>query len=623
MWVASPRWCSGRSGTRLEHRGPRPEFPVAMVMDQTTRQALETLAQGGRHLRGDWHFDWPAAIQQAIHRLGLGGPGSELPTFVAVVGGASSGKSTVFNNILEGHLTSRITARGHTTLGPILAVHEAHRPFVEASSEAGRFLPEYRRIPIELDDNVVGDPGAVAILYHHLDALRDVFLFDLPDFTSDAASKEGEVTLSLLPWFDRLLVVVDHERWFDRQSISRLRTESARFGQDRLALFNRTREGPLAKTDEAVLRGQADRLGAAGMVVLAFRRGRGFCLFPPGALDEVGEFLRSGKRQRDNFLLERVAEAANRTLNQNEERAARLNDLRESVQSAVDRVLPSSWDCMTALMTPEERRQLEPAARVLRLHETKDWVRAQTRRVQTALKRVPIVGPLVFAPGGQPHDEEPNHADRFAIGAAYYEAAARRQVHEVQRVVRASSFWDEVRRWTGLEPADREFACPPARRDQVRGAIHEFDLALIHWTEKVEAECRGISPNIHGAIGTGAIALVIVLIAVPGPVAALSFVAAKGAIGAALTQLAAATGAGALLGKHLGRLGTVIRERLLGTPEFEAVQAAAAAFRGQLETAGRELAAEAVTEASSLVMEEQEPLTVALRALRDAGEEEA
>ena len=49
-------------------------------------------------------------------------------------------------------------------------------------------------------------------------------------------------------------MVVDHERWFDRQTVSELRAASVRLAQDRLVLFNRTREGALAREDEAALR---------------------------------------------------------------------------------------------------------------------------------------------------------------------------------------------------------------------------------------------------------------------------------------------------------------------------------------------------------------------------------
>ena len=154
-------------------------------MDESILNALEIVGERGARLRTVWHFDWPESLQQAVCRLRLEPLATHLPSLVAIVGGASSGKSTVFNNLLDGHLTSRITARGHATLGPILAIHENHRAVVERSLEEGRLLPDLRCLPTELDDNVTGEPGAVAVLFHAIDPLRDILLFDLPDFTSE------------------------------------------------------------------------------------------------------------------------------------------------------------------------------------------------------------------------------------------------------------------------------------------------------------------------------------------------------------------------------------------------------------------------------------------------------
>jgi hypothetical protein len=115
----------------------------------------------------------------------------------------------------------------------------------------------------------------------------------------------------------------------------------------------------------------------------------------------------------------------------------------------------------------------------------------------------------------------------------------------------------------------------------------------------------------------GAIALAVVLIAVPGPITALTFLSAKGAIAAALTQLATATGAGALAGRHMGRLLMVIREKLIGSPEFDAVRAAADGFRSQLDRAGQALAEEVLAEASALIIPSDDPLIPALEVLRE------
>ncbi len=590
-------------------------------MNQAITEALEIVAREGVCLRRDWRLAWPAPMQELVYRFRLWEPGSPGPILVAVMGGASSGKSTVFNNLLGGHLTSRITARGHATRGPILAVHEDQRERIEQLLGDGRLLPGLRRVPIELDGNVSGEPDAVAMLYHHLDPLRNILLFDMPDLTSQASATEGEVALTLLPWFDRLVVVVDHERWFDRQTVSELRAYSVRSGQDRLVLFNRTREEDLADEDEAALRVQAERLAAQRMLVLGFRRGRGFCLFVPGTLDEVVAFLATPGPKRTGAMIRQLSEAANRVLNENEERAVGLAKLHESLGAAVARVLPSTWDCMTSQMTPRERKQLEVFSRIFRLYETGSWFTAQTRRVRSALQGIPGIGVLLRSapPPDEPIDD---NADRITVTKAFYQSTAQRQIHEVQRVVRASKFWSELERWTGQRPSARAFEWTPALVSEVQGVAERFDAALDRWTEKVKSECQGISPTIHGAVGAGVIALAVVLIAVPGPITALTLVSAKGAIGAGLAHLAASTGAGAVLGRHIGRLSAVIQEKLLGSAEFEAVQASAAAFRGLLEDAGRELVAAAADEAAAYVMPSGDRLTAALEVLRNGSEDE-
>ena len=80
-------------------------------MTDRMANALEVVAERGESLRTEWAFDWSASSQQAVCRLRLGLDAETLPVLVAMVGGASSGKSTVFNNLLGGHLASRIAAQ--------------------------------------------------------------------------------------------------------------------------------------------------------------------------------------------------------------------------------------------------------------------------------------------------------------------------------------------------------------------------------------------------------------------------------------------------------------------------------------------------------------------------------
>jgi hypothetical protein len=545
------------------------------------------------------------------------------PGLVALVGGASSGKSTIFNNLLGGHLASRIAARGHTTLGPILAAHEARRAEVEAWLEHGVLLPGLDRITAHLDADATGEVGAVVTLYHTFEALRDVLLLDLPDFTSQDARHEGDITKALLSWFDRLVVVVDHERWFDRQSVSGLHAASARYGQRRWVIFNRARTESLAADAEAALAAQAGRLGAEGMNVLASRQGRGFRLFPPGTLDRVSDFVRARSADRSPALRTYVAEAANRILNQNEERAARRDELQRILADVVDRTMPSVQECVSALMTAEERRQVEFASRVLRLEQRRQWLVDRTRRLGMALRRVPVVGALV---GPIRHTGDAGLAettDRGAIAMAYFEAVARHQVHEIQRIVRGCAFWEEIRRWTGLEPIRRESALEERGRGDVEQAAQSFDVALGAWLKNVETQCEGFGPYLKGAVGVGGIGLAVVLIAVPGPVAALTLASAQTAIGAALVKLVAAAGTGALAGQPLGRLRAIIEERLLGSPELDAVRQAASGFLHLLEAAARRQVDGVLDEAGALVLDRHDALVEALSCLRDAAEESA
>ena len=114
--------------------------------------------------------------------------------------------------------------------------------------------------------------------------------------------------------------------------------------------------------------------------------------------------------------------------------------------------------------------------------------------------------------------------------------------------------------------------------------------------------------------------LAVVLIAVPGPLAALTLVSAKTAVAAAVVKLAAASGTGALLGKQVVRLSSVIQEKLIGSAEFGAVGQSVETFRAAVRRAAQRLADEAVAEAAALVLDESNALLEALEAFRNGPE---
>ncbi|GMU36168.1 MAG: 50S ribosome-binding GTPase [Phycisphaerae bacterium] len=571
---------------------------------------LDIIAEHGARLRDVYKFSWTDQAQQTALSLRMRQGDDSGLQFVAVVGGASSGKSTLFNNLLEGHRASRITARGHATLGPIVAVHASRVERVEELIQERRLWPTLKCREAGLDGEEIGAPGEVLIVSHGVEALRDVVLIDTPDFTSEDARTEGDVTLSLMPWFDRLIVVIDHERWFDRQAIADLKQQATRFRQPRLAVFNRTREGVLSSEQEERLREQGRRLGAENAVILEFRRGRGFCRFAPGALDAVEAFVRGRGEPRSAHLRRLTSEFAGEVLNQNRERTARLRDLRVVLDAAAARFKVQPWDCYPALMTPAEREHLDVVSRVLRLRQARDWIDHQRRKLERVLTRVPMLGWLSPRSGSgeaaraEGSSAEVREGDRLSRAWAYFEQAARRRHHELTSVAQSSRFWDEVRNWTGETSPVPVFTAELIWRERVTSAGRRVDASLTAWSSKVSAECQGLGLTVAGGV-----AVVLLLAAVPGPL-----------LGIPLPLIVAALGGGAAGAKPLGRLAHVARERLIGSVEFLAVRDACADFAALVDDYTRQCADEQYAVASRWVMPADDPLTAALARLEDAEE---
>ncbi len=617
--------------------------------------ALKCLAKRGRLLRAQFRYDWSRQAEQAVDALRFlqvrGQRGEQnRPALVAIVGGASSGKSTVFNNLLGGRLASRVTARGHSTRGPIAAVHDIQREAVEHALRDDLLMPSFTHQDTGLDDNTAGDPASLHLVHHHLDHLRGAILFDTPDLTSEMARLEGDLALATLPWFDRLIVLVDHERWFDRQTIGRLRDESAQFGQERFVVFNRGKEGDLPETDRARLRRQADRLGAVDHLVLDYLPGRGCRTFPPGTFDAVLDLVNRPAPPREEAIVGFLGRLATKILNNNTQRRGRLGRLREALDRAAAGAVPTRAECFVALLTADERRNFEVIARVLRITETKDWLARQADRIKSTIRRrVPLLGPLLAAgaegrdrtPGDQtaqraPAGDSSEAKDRALIGWEVFESRCRRQLGSIDDAVAGSKFGAEVRRWPSFETPgpgqDQHHLSAPQdstgahegvieeHRDRVQSAIATLEKALREWTAQVESQCAGASPRLFGAIGAASVAGAILLVAVSGPLWALTLPAIKAALVGALGTLAASAGAGAVGGPALGRLVAVVHEKLLGSTEFEAVQAATDQYREIVARVGRQSADNSFSTAAELVLPEDDDLAAALSAVCDAAE---
>lgn len=588
--------------------------------------ALTCIADRGASLTERYRLQWSQQSQQAALALrflrDLNGPGpsdEDRParlSLVAIIGGASSGKSTVFNNFLGGRLTSRVTARGHSTRGPIIAVHESCRDAVAGLRGSGLLFPTFSHEPTGLDDNITGQPSVVHIVHHNVEALRNVVLFDMPDLTSEPARAEGDVALTTLPWLDRLIILIDHERWFDRQTIGRLHDQSVRFGQERFVLFNRSREGQLSENDRERLDGQARRLEARVHWVLEFRRGRGLCTFPPDTFAQLLEAINADRIDRDKPMARFLGSAATVVLNNNAERAARLGQLKEALQQAAHRTVPTTSACMTRLMTPAERRHLDPVSRILRITETREWVQRQTERIRLTLRRrLPVVGALLAGDVREREGDATDPDDRQSNGWDLFASSCTKQSAAIREAEEQSDFWEEVRRWVEVEPLDAETDLIEPHRSRIRDRVASLDEALIAWNQKVESECKGVAPHLFGAVGGTTIAAAIVLVAASGPVGVM------GALANAFGTLAAGAGIGATAGRPLNRMMSVVRDKLIGSSELNTVQATAEAFRVEIIDRGRIIAEARFARAESLVLDENDDLARALAAIAEAGED--
>ncbi|HEY3246430.1 MAG TPA: hypothetical protein VGM03_24045 [Phycisphaerae bacterium] len=589
------------------------------ILSERLSADLAVLAAAGARLRDELHFDWPRQTGQMVHVLRFlngGGAGGRIP-LVAIVGGASSGKSTVFNNLLGGHVASFVTARGHATRGAVLAVHSRWREALERLDgfppAARELFPDLPRRISGLDAAAPGDPETLTVVLHEVESLEHAFVCDTPDLTSDASRREGDLALALLPWFDRLIIVIDAERWFDRQSIDGLHAESARLGQERLAVFNRSRAAPLAPADLDALREQSRRLAAVSMVTVNFHPGRGCRTLDPAELTEIQGFLTEPAPRRVRQLLASLAAAVERVLNANAERARRLVQLRAQIARQTERCIPSMWSCLTALMKPAEREQLTILARVLRPAHWRQWFDKQTQRFEQAVGRIPVLGALVI-PGRGTSGAIPVEPARQDVGIDHFRSVSREIHHTLRQAAQASPFFQSAPLPAALGDA---FVSVEARERRAAEALLHLDQALARWNARIESEAKGLSSNVVGALGATAVGVAIVLVAVQGPVAALTLPAAKAALAAALGKLLGAAGAGAAAGRPLRRFIDVTYEKLLGSPEFTAVKDSAENYRQLIVAYARGRADLIIAAAEQNVLQRGDGLRAALEGIRD------
>jgi hypothetical protein len=566
---------------------------------------LEILVQQGPRLSQTIHLEsWTARDQEivaALRFVRLRARQCPDVTLIGVVGGASSGKSTIFNNLVGGRHASLVTMTSHTTKGPIVAVPAGLESTVAGWLGGRLLMPGFEGRSVTPDDRTPGVAGALTIVSVSDGGLANILLFDTPDFTTETSRRDGDVTHRILPWFDRVLVLVDEERWFDEKTFGRLRDELNRLGTARMLVFN-CNEGDvrLGADDLARLREQADRM-AAPHVVIEYRHGRGFRRLPDSSLQAVADWVTrpvgpATGSDRPSRLLRWAAENAAHALNENAQRMAGLNELTRDLARAVEDQLPATHTILReVVLAPEQRKILSPYWRSV--GRSAEWLRDLPRTVSRRI--LPFGSPTAQRQTGDPNE------DPVGRGTAFFIAEVARIDGYLGNRARDSRFWQES--GTPDEPV-ADTSPDPARveADGVRYARACAD-ALGRFEERIATEAATLKVNLTGAGIGAAIGLML------GAVFALPSGGLSVPAGA-LLGLAIVAGASGLSARSLVRLIRAVR----GTPESRALWDTVTEYRSGLRAHAAGTAGRITAAARTRTLVDEPELRRALETLRDA-----
>jgi len=567
------------------------------------QNALDTLIRDGSKLADAMRFrEWSPTHQAlaATVRFHLArdreAPAAQL---VGIVGGASSGKSTLFNSLAGGEHISTVTMASHTTRGVVLVCPAAVHDRVERWLQRDELLPDLRRQKLTTGDHTEGAADAVSVIRVDASELGHVLLFDTPDFTTVSAAREGDLAQHLLPWFDCVFVMADPERFFDRKTFEQLRQDLDRWGVARLVVFNfNERPVLLSEEDRETLRQQAHRLDADA-VVLEYRHGRGFRALAQEDVQRcLGWLARTaapsdtaGRESRPHRLRRLLAEQASRVLNENANRQARLREL-ENDLAAVAEHLPSRQAILTeAFLTPGLREHLSPWWRV---------VRRSGESIGHSVGRVTRWMPILGAPSPNTprQDGLSDEASAEQRGAEYFRRMADQTARDLVNRARQSRFWREAgtSAETIIDPASLTHDLDAEAALLVEPCV----VALQQFKEKVETEAASIRVNVVGA-GMG-LAFSVAMAVLTG--------------GASLWLDAVLGGAiGGVSARTFVRLYNVIR----GTRESRSLDAAVDAYREGLRRQARQSVASILHAARQRTLEANPELRKALETTRDYG----
>ena len=345
------------------------EAHLARLADKT---ALELLTHTGL----DWSpLDGNVCAAARFKRSAANAPG-----MVALLGGASSGKSTLFNTLL-GSEVSRISAHAHETMGPVAAIHTRHRDQWQSWAESGLIFPGLDTRVLSDGEVTTGQVDTILLYSHDLAELAGTLLVDMPDVTSKMSADEGAVTQTLLPWFDALILVIDEERCFDAAVFSETVAFSRNLGPRVWVIFNRTAgDGGWTDEDRRRLADHATAQHAAGVVFSSYEPGAGYRPLDGQVRTQVVTWLNGLDSKRRGAELEaHLQHRCAEVVRTNVTRSEQFNDLRRSIDRELE-TLTAETRLTTDLLTAEERRLFGLGHRLVPLYDAFLAVRRRLSR---------------------------------------------------------------------------------------------------------------------------------------------------------------------------------------------------------------------------------------------------
>jgi hypothetical protein len=377
-----------------------------------------------------------------------------------------------------------------------------------------------------------------------------------------------------------------------------LRDELNRLRIDRMLVFN-CNEGhvTLDANDRRKLAEQADRMRAPHLV-LEHCHGRGFRKLPDDALQPCARWLAeppaadaAPRRQRLGQLL---SEQAGHALNENAQREAHLERLKQAlIQTVHDEVPSSRTITREVILTAEQRKLLNVYWRSV--GRTLDWLRGAQGELAGWL---PLRGSRSSAADSR-GDRDGDEHDR---GVSYFLHETGRLRDRLLNLASTSRFWHEA--GTPDESLPIECNEDEVREEAVRYSA-DCDTALTRLEERVRREAADLKVDVAG-LGLGALLGVVIGGVLALPTGGLSVPA-----GAALGALVAAPATG-LSARVCVRLYNAVR----GTPESRALAASVDAYRAALRGHAERVAAQILTVGRSRTLDAEPALRDALQALR-------